>query len=105
MYKYFRELSKEQQDMLNKQLRDIYIETRKSIISKYGVEEADELWYTKMDYINNQKYSDDTLITCCPYCGRPDNLNEGVEDRPGSYQSRNVTYRCTDCGKYYTVNC
>lgn len=105
MYKYFKELSEEYQHALNKQLRDRYMKTRKLIIAKYGVEKADDLWYTRKDYIDNQKYSDDALITCCPHCGRPDNLNEGIEDRPGSYQSRNVTYRCTSCGKYYKVNC
>lgn len=105
MYKYFKELSKEHQTALNNQLRDWYVQKRESIISKYGVEKADDLWYTKKDYIDNQRYSDDTLVTCCPHCGRPDGLNECVEDRPGSYQSRNVVYRCISCGKYYKVNC
>lgn len=105
MYKYFKDLTDEHKNALNSQLRARDLEIREQIKLKYGLEEADDLWYTKMDYINTHTYSDDTLITCCPKCGRPDELNNALSDRPGSYQSRNVTYQCTSCNHYYTVNC
>lgn len=105
MYKYFKDLTDEHKNALNSQLRARDLKIREQIKLKYGLETADDLWYTKMDYINTHTYSDDTLITCCPKCGRPDELNNALSDRPGSYQSRNVTYQCTSCNHYYTVNC
>lgn len=80
------------------------LEKRERIIKTFGLEKADDVWYTKLDYIANWKYPDGYSFDICEDCGRPRELMVCVSDKPGSYQSRDVVYQCP-CGKKHEINC
>lgn len=103
-YAHWNDISERYQAELLWYERQNMLETRESVIKKFGKEKADEIWYTKLDYIHNYKYPEGYLFDICEYCGRPRQLMICVSDKPGSYQSRNCIYQCP-CGKVHKINC
>jgi hypothetical protein len=74
--------------------------TREHIIEKFGIEYANEVWYTKMDYIDNWKYPEGYLFEICEDCGRPRQLMVCLKDEPIAYQQRHCVYKCP-CGRIH----
>lgn len=73
---------------------------RELIIKKFGIDTANEIWYTKMDYIDNWKYPEGYLFNICEDCGRPSKLMVCLKDEPIEYQQRHCVYQCP-CGKIH----
>lgn len=97
-YAYWDEISTNYQDELLEQHRANDMAIRAFVIEEFGVERADELWYTNLDYINEWRYPEGFLFDICEDCGRPRQLMKCVLDEPAPYQARHCIYKCP-CGK------
>lgn len=96
---YYRDLTQEEKDFVNAIERREMMKKRKSFINdpRYKGINPEDVWYLKLDYINNWKYADDYIFTKCE-CGSLE--FDCLSDKMASDGlSRDCLYRCNKCGK------
>ncbi len=102
-YASWKDLSPEIQESLLEIERARLLNVRNQIIKEFGIEYADKLWYTKLDYINSWTYPSGFLFSICEKCGTPTELMELLSDKPAPCESRDVIWKCK-CGKLHYEN-
>lgn len=96
---YYSELSQEEKDHLNKLERLGMLKSREDFKKdpRYSNFDPEDIWYLKLDYINNWAYSDYNLFTKCE-CGSLD-FNCLVDEMAPNGIGRDCLYKCCKCGK------
>jgi len=94
----FKNLSQETQDHLIALLHKEGYARRDQVIKMFGIDRANDCWYAKKEYIDNDTYQPDFYFYTCPTCGCTHKDWKCLSDKAGTCQSRNVISKCT-CGE------
>lgn len=96
---YYRDLTQDEKDYVDSVERKSMLERRKAFINdpRYKGNDPEDIWYLRMDYIDNWKHSDNYILTKCE-CGSLE--FDCLSDKMASDGlSRDCLYKCCKCGK------
>lgn len=96
---YYKDLTQEEKDHLDKLERLNMLKSRERFVNdpRYTNFDPEDVWYLRLDYINNWKHSDNYLFTKCE-CGSLD-FDCLLDEMAPNGMDRDCLYKCCKCDK------